>query len=129
MKRKNPMQLRPIDPTSSEDIARQLYLVGEFGTSLSNCPDSLSAGSAETLDEILMVLESYAAELSRLLNKKPRELQRMLQSKSIIRTAVNLIDRMLSNDPSLLEYSPNTAPKTMSEVVLNFLTHAVIALN
>jgi hypothetical protein len=121
--------LRPLSPTSSNDLARQLHLVGTFGAYLSNHPDSFSAESAETLNEILFVLESYGAELSRLLDDKPRELRRVLQSKTAIKTAVDLIDRMLSNEPGLLAYSPNTAPKTMSEVVLNFLTHAVISLN
>ena len=123
------MQLQTLDTTSDSDIARQLFLVGTFGDYLSNHPDSLSTESAQTLDEILMVLEAYAAELSRLLDQKPRRVERDLQAKQAIRIAVTLIDRMLSNEPGLLTYSPNTAPKTISEVVLNFLTHAVISLS
>jgi len=123
------MDLQRIDITNSDDIARQLHLLGSFGEYLSNRPDNLSEESEQTLLDILTVLESYAAELSRILDGQPLDIDRARQSRLAVKTGTSLIDRMLSNDPELLAYSPNTAPKTLSEVVLNFLTHAVVTLS
>jgi hypothetical protein len=121
-------QLQSFDPSNREHLSRQLVLIAQFGEHLISNSDSLTPESEKTFFEILAVLDSYAAELSRRLDGKPIDTTDVEQVRKSYLTALMLLKDMLESDPKLLDYSPNTSPARMSEVTLSFLTHAAFTL-
>jgi hypothetical protein len=115
-------KLKSFDRTNTDDLARQLVLVAQFGEYLCSLPDKLEAESEKTFGEILSVLDTYCSELQRLLDGKPLEESRIGQVKESYMTALMLIRDMLQSDPELLNYSPITPPANMGEKTLNVLT-------
>jgi hypothetical protein len=129
MKEISNVNLAPFDPANRDHVARQLVLTASFAQHIlvvSDRPDqSLGPESTQTLFAVLSVLAAYCAELQRILDDGEATASYGTSMEQAAHDASALISRMLEQNPTLELYSPNEAPKSLQEVILNYLAHAL----
>jgi len=123
------MALPAFDSANRDHLARQLVLSASFAQHLlavSERPNqSLSDDATETLFAVLTILEAYCAELQRLLDGTDADGTHSMRMARSARDVSALITRMLEANPTLELYDPSEPPRSLQEVILNYLAHSL----
>jgi len=117
--------LPTFDRTNTNHVTRQLSAVTRFSEHLiANRPAHMDSDTAEG---VRTVLKAFRLELERLRDNAAPTREYVKEVSWSRNLAVWTIERLLDANPALHGYDPSIAAKTIEEVTLNLLAHALKA--